>query len=113
NIRIPTHNIPPPILLSGEELFRHLMGPIEPELLIENADSLVQKYSNETPEQTKNRSLRYIEAFRRYNEEYAKYTAQIAEEVTMYLQNELQGLEQQTKAQEAALFTQIEQLMSN
>lgn len=54
--------------LSPEWLYDTLMEKIDPDLTLANIGKLDEKYNGETPEQKKERELRYVASFAIYDE---------------------------------------------
>lgn len=98
---------------SGEEIYRMIMSPIEPDLLPENLNALNEKYKGESPEQTCARGERYDAAFRRYREAFALYTTHMTTEVGTYVRTEIAKMEQESKELEMAVIGQLEQSIAS
>jgi hypothetical protein len=63
----------PPDILSGSEIYDHIMGEIEPELVIAELSHIAERTKAETPEQRKARAERYTKAFAEYDTRFKQY----------------------------------------
>ena len=87
----------PPQILSGKEMYDTLMRGIEPELLSENLPKLKEQYSNETPEQQRERGARYDRAFAEYDKRFQVYVAELHAKVVQYRKQALHGIEERDR----------------
>ncbi len=63
----------PPMPVDGAEVYDQIMGAIEPDLTNAQRPLLIEKYKDETPEQTQVRMERYNQAFAEYEKQYKAY----------------------------------------
>ncbi len=61
------------LLPTGEQVHDALMGTIEPDLVSANLLMLKEKYKDETPEERKERIVRYKTAIQKYDKAVSKY----------------------------------------
>ena len=104
---------PPPTFLEGEALYDFLMGPIESELMSTQKETVVQRYENETPEQTKVRNERYTKAFAEYDRQYAAYQEQQKNTVKNYKRQLMGGVEERATKHEQDDVSSLESQMNN
>lgn len=98
--------------LNSEELARQLydvlMADIEPDLLLENLSSLDAKYAGETPEEKERRLARYEAAYKRFDQEFNDFMAQINAEVHASRRTALQEKEAASDASDQQTLTSLE-----
>jgi hypothetical protein len=98
--------------LNSEELARQLydvlMADIEPDLLLENLSSLDAKYTNETPQEKELRLSRYEAAYKRFDQEFNEFMAQINAEVHASRRAALQEKEAASDASDQQALTSLE-----
>lgn len=75
---------PPKLPKDGKEFFNILMEQIEPELTLDNAPHLKEKYAEETPEEHIVRMERYKKGLNLYREKRDHYFATFKQEVARY-----------------------------
>lgn len=96
--------------ITGKDIYRAVMGGIEPDLLHPRVDDLAAIYAGETPEQHAARMKRYDEAFQQYDARIAELKSRVHdEERDVRRQAEEASLAQDKEAEEG-LLTQIASL---
>lgn len=90
----------PPKILSGKEIYDVLMREIEPELLSDNLPRLKEQSSHDTPEQMRERALRYEKAFAEYDKRFQKYAEDLHAKVVHYRKQALHSVEAQDRSRE-------------
>ncbi|MDO8649195.1 MAG: hypothetical protein Q7R81_05435 [Candidatus Peregrinibacteria bacterium] len=96
----------------AEQLYDVLMAEIEPDLLLENIPTLDAKYAGETPEDKEARNKRYEVAYKKFDEECAKFMIEVDDEVKASKRTALKQKEESAKTQESAAITTLEQAFS-
>ncbi len=102
----------PPKLLTGEQVYNLIMQAIEPELTTDQRSVLDEKYKGETPEQAKERVVRYRKAFEMYDIAYQKYMEELATAVRGYQTALRRDIEQGAKEKDSTGLTSIESALS-
>ena len=89
--------ITPPTILSGSEIYDHIMSQIEPELTIAELPRIAERTKGETPEQRQERAQRYTQAFETYDERFRAYSAEWNQDFQRYRRFSFHALEEFTK----------------
>lgn len=87
----------PPKIKSGREIYDSIMGQIEPELVSSSIPLLKKKYANETPEQKAARKKRYNAAYKKYDEMYEIYLADLDARISRYYKESMSSIEEQSR----------------
>lgn len=99
-----TNTVPPtpPVVLSGQELYDHIMRQIEPELCSEHLEQLKSLYASQTPEQRTVFSKKYKKAFAEYERRLAEYQRQWNEALRAYKRHAIAYIEHQSAESETS-----------
>lgn len=98
----------PPTILTGPELYDHIMGPIEPELLSANLPQLKQMYAAQTPEERTVFSQKYKKAFVEYERRLAVYQQQWNQQLSAYKRHAIAYIEHQSAENETSQLQTLE-----
>ena len=96
----------------ADEVYRTIMGQIEPELLLPEAE-LQAKYADETEADGVARSVRYDKAFAEYDRQYARYMQDLTADASTYVKQGVVALEQKDQEHEQNDIADIESAISN
>lgn len=99
----------PLVFPTGTELYDQIMGPIEPELLSANIPHLDEKYTEESEGDRKKRYERYTNAYAKYDEQYAKWEADMKNKVHLYRKSAFRSAEAKSRKEEIVLLQKIEE----
>ncbi len=105
-----TNGLPFP-LPTGREVYDALMSSIEPDLLTDVIPTLDQKYSGESAEHRHERYVRYRLAYKKYDEAYKAWSAELNDAVTHTCKEALKTAEKKSAAQEANTLSELESNM--
>ncbi len=97
---------------TGKEIYDHLMGDIEPELVTDTIPALDEKYKDETEEQKEKRKQRYKAAFDAYHKAFDTWIANLRTQVDKVRKTALRAAEEKSFEKEAEILAQIESSFS-
>ncbi len=84
----------------AQELYNLLMAEIEPDLLLEKIPGLDAKYASETPEEKEARMKRYEAAYKKFDDEFNKFMADVDGKVRTSKREALKNKEEDARQQE-------------
>ena len=98
----------PPKIPTGRELYDALMGHIEPELVTDASKLLDEKYKDETPEHHAARMKRYEAAYKKFDEEFSGFMADVNAEVRTSKRETLAAKEAAAQQSDQQALTSLE-----
>ena len=108
----PTITLPnPPKILSGKEIYDHLMSQIDPELVSGNLPALKEKYKNETAKEKEARRIRYNQSFAKYYEMFEAYVADMNMRIHRYHRESMKSVEEISRSEDGQGLQDLEAAM--
>ncbi len=101
-----------PHIPTGDELFREIMGPIEPDFLL-SEEEREAKYAGESEEENKARLNRYNQKIAEYKKQYDDRQVQQTSEIRSFGNGLLKDFEEQDAAQDANALESLESQINN
>ena len=101
-----------PRIPTGDELFAEIMGPIEPDLLLSEAEREA-KYAGENAAENKARLAKYADAIKKYKQDYEKHQTTQTSEVRSFGNSLLKDFEAQDSAKESSQLDSLESQINN
>lgn len=105
--------IPRPDIPDGPAVYDAIMSQIDEDLTTEGTKHLNEKYKDETPEQTKERAVRYDRAKETYDRTYAAWKVQKQGEVNSTVKSAYQQAENVNRSGEEATMQALESQMQS
>ncbi len=104
---------PPPLLMSGEELYEMIMGSIEPDLLLSNMSQIVLEMEYDTQDVQTERIERYNRAFAEYDRRLAEHKRNWDKSYNAYRRASMESLTGFLKAADTDRMADIEAQLSS
>ena len=96
---------------TAEDIYDYLMQEIEPDLVTSNAQSLEEKYADESAEEQEQRFLRYRKAFAEYKQKKADFFVQMETKVKHFCQERFEKLEAASRSHDDEKVAALEKLL--
>ena len=101
-----------PVIPTGDDLFHEIMGPIEPDLLLAEAEREA-KYVGESEAEHTARVARYADAIATYKERYAERQVTQQSDIRSFGNTLLHDFESQDSEKESSTLDSLESQIAN
>lgn len=110
---VPVDSLLPPVIPTGIQVFDLIMAQIEPDLVSTTVTTLDEKYKDETPAQAKARAERYVKAYEKYEEAYARFTSFMNVRVAGWQHITIKRAEEKSNKTDASELSSLESDIQN